>query len=355
MPHLGRPREKRKDLPPGLYFKPASGIYFYRKGSDYRSFGVIGREQAIRAWVKHTGHRDELATDGTVAELIDDYVRDELPRRVRLEKLAQITADEYRRQAPIIRKEFGSYLYAVTQGQLERPNVLRVHHVQRFVRSFEGKRGSSYANRLASLLSGVFAAAIREGRTEFNPCIGVERNEEEPRKAPLSDSNRDKLLAHATKPLRLIASLAALSALRKTDVRLLRLQQIKDGLITVVLNKVNKKTRKVIEFEITPAVQAVLDEAATLPGRNRSMFVFPMRNGKPHSESALQQQWADARADAVKEWPELAGAVFRDIRTNELNEVKKAGGDATATAGHADKRTTERHYLDQPIRIRPRK
>lgn len=351
MPQMGRPRKHRKDLPPGLYFNARLSIFFYRKGSDYKSFGKCDRDQAIRQWVKHTGYRDELPADGTVAELIDDYIRDELPRRVRLEKLAAITADEYRRQAPIIRKEFGSYLYAVTAGQLERPNVLRVHHVQRFVRSFEGKRGSSYANRLASLLSGVFAAAIREGRTEYNPCIGVERNVEKSRKAPLSDADRAKLLAHAPKPLRLIASLAALSALRKTDVRLLRLQQIKDGLITVVLSK----TGKAIEFEITPAVQAVLDEAATLPGRNRSMFVFPMRNGKPHSESALQQQWADTRDRAVKEWPELAGAVFRDIRTNELNEVQRAGGDATATAGHTDKRTTEKHYLNVPTRIRPRK
>jgi hypothetical protein len=52
---------------------------------------------------------------------------------------------------------------------------------------------------------------------------------------------------------------------------------------------------------------------------------------------------------------ERVDVVFRDLRTPELNEVKKAGGDATATAAHADQRTTQRHYLTVPTRIRSRR
>jgi hypothetical protein len=44
---------------------------------------------------------------------------------------------------------------------------------------------------------------------------------------------------------------------------------------------------------------------------------------------------------------------FRDFRTTALNEARRTGQSAKDLAGHADERTTERHYLDEPLKVTP--
>jgi|SRR5438105_12940068 len=63
--------------------------------------------------------------------------------------------------------------------------------------------------------------------------------------------------------------------MRATDVRLLRVQQIHDGIIDLAQSKTGSEQ----QWEITPAVQAILDEAASLPGRARSLYVLPTLRG----------------------------------------------------------------------------
>jgi hypothetical protein len=61
---MGRPRKKRKDLPPGLYWSERRGFYYYRvlRGeTTYAGIGKVNREKAIKAWVKIT-NRAELET-----------------------------------------------------------------------------------------------------------------------------------------------------------------------------------------------------------------------------------------------------------------------------------------------------
>jgi hypothetical protein len=97
---MGRPRKTRTDLPDGLHYRADRGTYFYRqtRGPErtYIELGRVTREQAIREWVKITSKPERPADDGTVGEIINRYVAEEVPRRLRLAKIAQITADEYR-------------------------------------------------------------------------------------------------------------------------------------------------------------------------------------------------------------------------------------------------------------------
>ena len=356
MLRMGRPRSRRKDLPTGLHFEPKWETYFYRAGRGEKrtfvSFGKVSREKAIREYVRLT-LTIAPSQDGTVGELVDRYISEELPRRLRTKRIKPLTADEYRRQAPKLKEWCGSKKYASTPAESTRPDVLRKADVVTFIRSFEGQRGATAANRLVALLSVVFENASSLGLCTYNPCMGAERNPERPRKNVLEEGVRGDILGAAHPALRLIAQMGELTALRKTDIRMLKLTQINDGLITVKLSKTDRNaTGKTLEFDITPAVQAILDQAAKLPGRARSIFVFPTRKGTPYSESGMQSAWRRAKKKAGMEDVDV---VFRDLRTTELNEVKKAGGDATATAGHADQRTTDRHYLTVPTRIRPRR
>src|ERR1700687_5131324 len=353
---MGRPRKTRTDLPDGLHFRPDRGTYFYRatRGEErgYVELGRVTREQAIRAWVRITAKPDRPAGDGTVRESIDRNIAEEVPRRLRLGKIAQITADEYRRQAPALRKEFGERKFARTPAQSDRHDVLRTADVDAYLRGLEGTKGASMANHLVATLSAAFTFARRVGICTNNPCIGAERNVEEARKVIITDDVRNKLLEAAPPALRLIASMSDVTTLRKTDIRLLMLTQIGDEWIRVTPSKTRRRTGKTLEFAITPAVRAILNEAASLPGRKISMYVFPTRRGTPYSESALQTAWARAKLKAGLEDVDLT---FRDFRTTELNAIHREGGDATETAGHASRSTTERHYITEPTRIKPRR
>jgi integrase len=44
---------------------------------------------------------------------------------------------------------------------------------------------------------------------------------------------------------------------------------------------------------------------------------------------------------------------FRDVRKAAVNEAKKLGSDAQEFAGHSDPRTTEKHYLNEPVVVKP--
>jgi hypothetical protein len=351
MRRMGRPRTVRKDLPTGLYFDPAHGTYGYRESRGARarkSLGKVSRDQAIRAYVKLRHLDGKPATVGTVGDLIDRYIRLELPRRLRLGKMKAITADEYQRQADELRALWGTRPYAPTPAESLRPDVLRTADIVEHIRSFEGIRGEIAANRRIALLSVVFSNGRTLGLCTYNPCIGAERNHEDARKKVLDQATRSALFAAAAPALRLIATLSDTTAMRKTDARLLQLTQIRDGEIHVEQSKTGRRQ----VFEITPAVAAVLADAASLPGRSRSFYVFPTRKGTPYTESALQTLWRRAKKKAGLE---AVDATFRDLRTTELNAVKAAGGDATGTAGHASAATTDRHYLTAPTRVRPRR
>jgi integrase len=103
-----------------------------------------------------------------------------------------------------------------------------------------------------------------------------------------------------------------------------------------------RETKNTQHWEITPAVQAILDEAATLPGRTVSMYVLPKRNGTPYTEQGVHH----VRRRAL-EFGGLKDLQFRDIRKAAINEAKRQRMNAQEFAGHADPRTTAKCYFVQ--------
>lgn len=343
---MGRPRENRKDLPPGLYWTAKRGFYFYRKRdgqSRYKGFGHIKREDAIRAWLRETGEALEPAADGTVAELIDSYLQESLPERIKAGDVKEVTAKEYRRQAPHLRTLFGAKRYARTPAEAMRPDVLRHFDVKQYLRGFRGQPGAVAANRMVGLLSAIFSAA--QGQyTTYNPCLGVKRNPEEPRRRAVTQDDRDAIAKHASPVYRLMLRLTEATGMRLTDVRNLLISKCGDDAIDLR----SSKTDVGQVWEITPAVRAILAEARTLPGRSRSMFVFPTPKGTAYTEGGVHHM----RKAALK----LAGLTdlhHRDLRKAAVNEAKAAGMNATDFAGHVEEKTTRKHYLNAPVRVKP--
>jgi integrase len=78
------------------------------------------------------------------------------------------------------------------------------------------------------------------------------------------------------------------------------------------------------------------------------MYVFPTSKGTPYSEQEVHYMRRQALAKAG-----LTGLQHRDIRKAAINEAKRLGMNAQEFAGHADAHTTEKHYLNEPVKVRP--
>jgi len=68
------------------------------------------------------------------------------------------------------------------------------------------------------------------------------------------------------------------------------------------------------------------------------------------AESALRTLWKRAKEKAGLADVDMT---FRDLRTTALNGARRTGQSAKDLAGHADERTTERHYLNEPLKVKP--
>jgi integrase len=340
---MGRPRTKRKDLPPGLYWSERRGFYYYRVlhgETTYVGIGKVNREKAIKGWVKITNSTELNTKAGTFGELIDLFLRAELPR-VKSEK----TRNEYERQCGKLRQRWGAEIYGQSDADAVARRALRRAFFQRYIRQVEIEdRGHVQANHDVRLAHRIFEIAIQQGLTEYNPVAGVEYIAEAPRKRPLTQAERDGIAAKAAPVFRLMLRLTEATGMRLTDVRLLRVQQIADGCIELSQSKTDNDQR----WEITPAVRGILDEASKLPGRAVSMYIFPTRRGTPYSEQGVHHMRRNALTAAG-----LKNVQFRDIRKAAINEAKKLGRNATEFAGHSDERTTTKHYITEPVSVKP--
>jgi integrase len=332
---MGRPRTTRKDLPPGLYVD-RWGTYFYRatRGGErrYVVIGKVSREEAIAAWVKITTVPAE-AKAGTVAELIELYLED-------LTGKAESTLVNYRFHCGKLRERWGARKYGVTADEAIRAGALRPLDVSTYLREArKAGKGAISANYAVAVLSAVFAHARECGLVEYNPCTGIRRNPQSPARTLPTTEQMAAALERASPRLRLMIEFARRTGWRQTDIRQFQVQQIGADRIALV----QSKTKMRQEWEITPELRAILAAAETLPGRARSMFVFPMRDGRAVSARTFQSEWFRVSP----------GFQFRAIRKLAINQAISAGVNGTDFAGHHDPRTTRQHYDMTAKRVKP--
>lgn len=129
---MGRPRSRRKDLPPGLHLDKW-GTFFYRatRGGrrTYVTIGKVSREDAIKAWVKITSAAavNDSAAAGTVGELIDRFLRE-------LDGVADKTRQNYEGHCRRLRARWGHRRYATTADDAARGGALRAMDVSTYLR-----------------------------------------------------------------------------------------------------------------------------------------------------------------------------------------------------------------------------
>ena len=326
---MARPRRHNKHLPRWMIYRHGA-YYLVVRGKYTRLSDEYG--PALIRYAELIGTAPRVTTIG---ELISSHIATSAKR------LAPATLANYQHSARRLEPVFGHMALA----------DLKAAHVYRYL----VEHGTVSANRDRSLLSAAYTHARNIGAFEGqDPTKGLQfRNAETPRRRYITDAELDTLLAAASPKLACILRLAYLTGMRQSDLLRLRLADIGEEGITFSTGKTGTLTL----IEWTDDLRAAVDDAKRLWRRFGREYLFEsMPRGKhakrgpgPYTPSGLRALWRVVR--------EKAG--LPDVRLHDLR--RKAGSDfedendAGKLLGHADPRTTRRHYRAKPTRAKPAK
>jgi integrase len=154
-------------------------------------------------------------------------------------------------------------------------------------------------NRERAVLSAAYEYGLRQGWVTHNPCRGVRRNTERPRRRYVTDAEFLEAFETAPEPLQDVLALALLTGLRQGDLRALKREALSEAGISVDEGKTGK--RKVIEWSdgLRFFVRRALERQETLAARPAdplkhrqarqvSQYVLTNRFGEPWTMAALQ-------------------------------------------------------------------
>ena len=243
--------------------------------------------------------RRELREAPTVADLLDRFFNEVVPRRVQMKRMSPKTVENYSSQARrYIRPLLGTY-------KVRRVTRADVEHVAAKV------RGASQRNRTLQLLSRLFTEAERwEWRPEHsNPVRLVERSVEEPRDRTLSPLEL-MALAEALDGLE-PAHPFAVAAIKAAAMTGMRIGEV----LGMAWEHVQFETGRVILPDtktgrrIQPLPRAVLELLGKLPRIAGNPWVFA---GAKRGTAVGYKLTRDVFAKAVE------GAGLADVRLHDL-------------------------------------
>jgi hypothetical protein len=382
MPRVGRPRRHRLDLPPGCVLR--GRVVYWRPGSaaarearkanglpELQRLGTLDDMTAVRtAWAKAAGVRPDPIDHParhSIAHLVDRYREDVLERKRAdgTHVLADKTRKEYSRQLDVLRDRWGATRFARTEAEAIGAGVLSTLDLQSWIDDAEAP---VEANRQLSLLSTIFAWARRWKLSVYNPAQGVLRREERPRDREVLPWEVEVLMAVARARMALMIRFERVTGWREGDVYGALRAKFRADVIRHVQGKRGRKQR----WEWSPELRAIVAEAATLPGAEKSLFLFPTEEGTPLTQWGFQSDWRrtrEAARDAIRAadyidvtssapWPAelrlpaLVDLHFHDLRAAAGDDAEDQGQDAAAFLGN-DPSVRAKHYARRGAKVRP--
>jgi integrase len=348
---------------------PKTGYYIiYDK--DIPGFGLLITANKARSWVLRYRHnrRDRRYNIGSPPSWDEKTARNRAAELVRLVDMGRDPQGEKDadRKAPIVNdlcdRYLGEHATKKRTGEQDRRMIdryvrpaLGTHRVVDV--SFEDidrlhrkrtKAGSPYAaNRLHSLLSKMFALAVRWQMRSDNPSRGVGRNEEHPREIYLDGDQLGRLIdVLSTWPDRQAANivkLALLTGARRGELFSARGDQIDVEKGLWIKPSAHTKTKREHRVQLSAPARLLLSELKTGPG-----YLFPGK-GTDHVTD-IRKAWT-----AICRAAEIEGARFHDLRHTHASLLADGGADLLtigALLGHTQHQTTKRytHLFDDKLR-----
>jgi integrase len=242
----------------------------------------------------------------TVAGLLNAYLRQA--------EVTDTTRREYERIADgRLQHHFGTMPIA----------ALRQTHVAQYLEKRKRDGHGHMGNRERAVLSSAYEFALRQGWAQANPCRGVRRNTEKPRRRYVSDAEFLEAFEAAPEPLQDALAVALLTGLRQGDLRALRREALREDGLYVTESKTGK--RKVVgwtdalKFFVRRALarQDALAERPADPKRHRqartvSDYVLTNKFGEPWTMAGLQTAFKRLGTD----WH------FHDLRAKAASDAE---------------------------------
>lgn len=329
---MGRRRGTNKDLPQRMYEKSGS-YYFVDIENKWHNLGRV-KHKAIAEYANFIGPNRRITT---MSDVIDRYMTEVSPKK------AETTYKGELRLAKTLKAGLGKI----------KPEQITKRTVYAYL---DARRNTpTQANREFALLSHMLKKAVRWAVIDENPCIGVEKFKEKPRKRYVEDDEFQAFKKFAGEVIATYLDFKYLTGLRKKDILELRRDQLlEDGIHLTV-----SKNGKPIIMKWSDDLRVVVERAKRLHCSNPntvrfSQFLFCTRKGTAYTPDGFSSNWQRQMNKA------LENGVIRE-RFTEHDIRAKAGSDseslqaASALLTHGDSKTTERSYRRKATVIRPLK
>lgn len=229
---------------------------------------------------------------GTIGEMIQVY------RAVGMQELRPATQHRYGLMLTRLDHHFGKM----------RIGALKPSHVAVFLETRrKAGRGATAANREFAVLSSLHNFGMRQGWLEANPCIGVRRNPEKPRKRYVTNEEFLAAFEESPEPFQDLLAFAYLTGIRQTDVmNLTRVEHLKPEGIVFVESKTGKLHKQAwsdaVRYFVRRAMERFPDAA----------YVFTNRFGQQWGVWAINSQMARLNVT----WS------FKDLRAKSQSDAE---------------------------------
>ena len=301
-------------LPRRLHWKHGAYFYVFRAAGRLRWTRLSDSyPEALREWARLEGAGQHAKT---IAQACEAFFIERGP------ELAERTLHCYRNSEKRILEWAGT----VRLEELDRPDVRKFLHA---------RSAAVSANRDVAFLRSVYSFAIENGWCAENPCAGVRRLTERPRRREATPQEVERLLAKASPMWQAIIRTALAAAARETELRLIpRAAKREEGLRIV---RTKTRTESTVEWsdELRGAIELAL---ASHPKDKSGLMMFVNRSGRPYTLHGWTSNWTRLckRAGVV-------GLQFRDLRRTALTAAESLEH-ARDLAGHGTSAITRRVY-----------
>jgi len=310
------------------------------------------------------GERHEERAAPTVNDLVDRYLSEHAPR-----KRERSRRDDQSMIAQWIKPELGNRKVA----------DVRHEDIERLHRKITTRGAPTRANRVAALLSKMFALAIRWELRADNPARGLERNSEEKRTRYLSGDElrrlTEALAVYENQTAANAIRLLLLTGARRGELLAARWDQfdLKEGVWTKPSSHTKQKREHRVPLsgptrQLLAEMREAAERRAAGADRAPSRFLFPARRApRPLIRDnvrgvARERQESDGHMVEIKGlWRAicaqagLSGIRVHDLRHSYASILASAGLSLPvigALLGHTQPGTTARyaHLFDDPLR-----
>lgn len=274
----------------------------------------------------------------TVNTILERYERE------CLDELATRTQRDYKRHIGHLQRRFGA-LDATLLEPRDFADFLNV------------RRGKIQRVRQLAVLSAAFTIAVRRWFwLKVNVLRDVERPKSKPRDRLILDEEFAACKALAPFRVQLAMQLALLTGQRQGDIIRFKWadlrEEIVEGRKATFLHVFQSKTSKRLAIEVTPELEAVLDQCWQLKGGGHagSEYIVPTRTGKPYTSEGFRACWQRVRV----KWERSGGEPlhFHDIRALAATKCPTLEM-AQQLLGHTSPAMTRRVYRRGVERVKP--